>query len=326
MTTDQLAFQAGDILFFRLRSFDNDDQYQDFAHLAAYVQSFPYAIPAGPSGPFVAPWHHVGVATSTTHIAQFQQGGEVGNWKKSISNEAIQDQILRTQTFDIVRPRDRQVAAALAEASAALVGVPYEQGALLGFAAASKARMILGQSRTKTMEFARGIESTVFTHGTKGHTCVSAVITALLQAGVQLRISEPGSFLSSTNAPGLPTVLAQDLDAPLTELLNKVNDTFTLLGLTRGGAVTDDDTVFAAKELVTLWNFPGGDLTTEEYLNGISRIVRELFAHTNGSRILRAGQTVDPLFSTGWLASPAMLHRALEGFNFQFKPVPDASG
>jgi hypothetical protein len=296
---------AGDIIFYSgTKTRSDDPNFEDFAHLAGYVQSYPY-------GDASKTWHHVAVAVSATEAVGFSQATEgVANWSAAMTVHAAEAP--EGQTICLLRAPDNDLAVKIAAASNELVAQnhTYAGRGLLAFAAAMQSRMFVeGEARRATMNFAVGAEL-VAGPDDGMHTCVSAVLAAVQSAlGYQLEIAEPPT---PTDAPA-SIQLTNDLEihTPIAQLLEKVSPgerpdashKIVLEGQVAGGYLTAGEN-----------EVPGPIKNTTDYLAGIAKLIKETYNGSNPQEIALQGTNVQS--TSGWLVSPAMLYDALSTIGF----------
>jgi hypothetical protein len=297
---------AGDIIFYSgTKTRSDDPDFEDFAHLAGFVQSYPYQDPQ-------KTWHHVAVAVSETQAIGFSQATNgVTNWSAAMSVHEAASPI--GQQLSLLHPPSADLAERIVSASNDLINsnTTYAGRGLLAFAAAMQSRMfVAGEAREATMNFAIGAELVAGSNDGM-HTCVSAVLDAVQSAlGVQqIAILEPPV---PTEAP--PVIeLSGDLEIhrPIAQLLAKVSPNERP---DPSNKVIYEDLV-AGGYLVSGENeVPGPIKNTTDYLAGIAKLVRETYNGSNPDEIARQGSETKS--TSGWLVSPAMLHDALKAVGF----------
>ncbi len=306
---------AGDIVFFAsTHNAGSDADYENFAHLAGHVQSLAY-----PDG-LARPWHHVGVMVSPTDIVGFAQTDDgVANWDPHLTQHTFA--VPNNQTVTVLR--HKAFAEGLAAGSLALVeaAAEYDVTALLGFAAATQARLFSAGSaaRRRTMDLALGAVELAPTSTPRPQgTCVSMVLDAL---DAVIAPAEPDG---GTTIPG---ELPDEVSTPIDRLISRVQDGREAQALSTGVAPTDH----VLDQLTTIEGYGGsGDTpmamvpgfigTTLDYLAMIARLVRESFAGSSAEQMIAAGaawRRRNPGATPAALVSPAMLYDALIDSGFR---------
>jgi hypothetical protein len=301
---------AGDIVFFAsTHDTDSDAGYTQFAHLAGSVQSlaYPDRLPR--------PWHHVGVMVSPTDIVEFAQvdDGVADQWDPGLVRHMFtvpDDQVVTVL-------RHRAFADGLVEGSLALVeaGAEYDVTSLLGFAAATQARLFSAGSaaRRRTMDLALGAVELAPTSTQRPRgTCVSMVLDAL---DAVITPTEPAGGVS------IPGELPNEVSTPIDRLITRVQGGREGQALTTGAddidQVLDDLTTiegYGGSGNTPMTQVPGFIGTTREYLAMIARLVRGSFADTSAEKMIAAGvawRRRNPGATPAVLVSPAMLFDAL---------------
>jgi hypothetical protein len=297
---------AGDIIFYSgTKTRSDDPDFKDFAHLAGYVQSYPYGDPS-------KTWHHVAIAVSPTEAVGFSQATDgVANWSASMTVHAAAAPA--GQTVSLLRPPDSGLAQKIVEASNDLItqNTTYAGRGLLAFAAAMQSRMFVdGVARQASMNFAIGAELVAGPEDGM-HTCVSAVLAAV-QSALGDQVLETTEPPAPTTAPA-SIQLTNDLEihTPIAQLLEKVSPgvrpdashKVVPEGQVAGGYMT------AGEDEV-----PGPIRNTTDYLAGIAKLIQETYNGSNPNEITQQGTNVAS--TSGWLVSPAMLHDALLNIGF----------
>jgi hypothetical protein len=300
----------GDIVFFAsTHDAGSDAGYEEFPHLAGRVQSLAY-----PDG-LERPWHHVGVMVSPTDIVEFAQvdGGVADQWDPHLTRHTFT--VPDDQTVTVLR--HTAFAEGLEMGSLALVaaGAEYDVTSLLGFAAATQARLFSASSaaRRRTMDLALGAVELAPTSTQRPRgTCVSMVLDAL---DAVITPTEPAGGVS------IPGEFPEEVSTPIDRLITRVQGGREAQALTTGAE--DIDQVLDG--LTTIEGYGGsGDTpmsqvpgfigTTRQYLAMIARLVRESFADSSAEQMIAAGaawRRRNPGATPAVLVSPAMLYDAL---------------
>jgi hypothetical protein len=306
---------AGDIVFFAsTHDAGSDAGYENFAHLAGRVQALAY-----PDG-LPRPWHHVGVMVSSTDIVEFAQVDEgVANWDPHLTRHTFT--VRDVQTVTVLR--ETAYADGLAERSLALVDADaeYDVTALLGFAAATQARLFgaATAARRRTMDLALGaVELAPASTPRPQGTCVSMVLDAL---DAVITPEEPDG---GTTVPG---ELPGEVETPIDRLISRVQRGREVRALAASVEPIDD----VLDQLTTIEGYggsadtpmtqvPGYIGTTRDYLAMIARLVRGPFADRSAEQMISAGaawRRRNPGAIPAVLVSPAMLFDALIDTGFR---------
>lgn len=292
--------QPGDILFFAPRSDGRD--FTKFDELAAYVQGVPYG--------GHAPWHHVAVVGPRddrqpwpTVIGFPQTGGEGGdgsNWDPQVASVGW----AATDGYLVTALRPPHSGEAIARQANETVGQPYAINGLLAFAVAMQARMLVaGPARERLFDYAAGAE-TEARKTSDGQTCVTAVMTAVEQAGYELLFSEP-------QPPAVP--VDDDTKESIEKLFARVQ---TGSGLEELDAV-DGDLLLDHEQVAQGWGvfahaaFPGLIELTSDYVKLLADVLDREFDGISAGQLVALGQLARQGQTAGWRTSPAMLHDAL---------------
>jgi hypothetical protein len=293
----------GDIVFFKTTVSDQSDPvFENFSHLAAYVQSWPYG------GNQIKPWHHVEVALSSDSLGGFSQATNgVENWATTMSAHATV--VPDGQALDVLRP-PTEYSALIVGATRALLNskLTYATRGLLGFAAASQARMFqAGETRDRVRHFALGADAAPQTVMDGQHTCVSAVLAAVRAAGLAPQCPEPPVPATGPGGAGeLP------LQEPLSQLFDKVQSE---PGVETAPWISPDQ-VTAGYGTAAGLEVPGPIQTTTAYLKAMAHLITTQFANLTADELVQLGQATPPSDERGWLVSPAMLYDALVALGF----------
>lgn len=307
---------AGDIVFFAsTHDTGSDAGYEDFAHLAGSVQSLAY-----PDG-LERPWHHVGVMVSPTDIVEFAQvdGGVADQWDPGLGRHPLT--VPGQQTVTVLRHTAGSDARAAASEALVQAQAQYELTALLGFAAATQARLFAPGSaaRRRTMDLALGAAAIAPTSAQRPRgTCVSMVFDAL------------DSVVAPTEPPGgarIPAMWPDEVGTPIDRLIGRAQN--GAVGRAVGNSVEliddvlDDATTMDGYE----WSrdtptveVPGFIGTTRQYLALIARLVRECFPDVTAGDMINAGaawRRRNPGATPAALWSPAMLFEGLVETGFR---------
>lgn len=301
---------AGDIVFFAsTHDTGSDAGYDKFPHLAGRVQSLAY-----PDG-LARPWHHVGVMVSPTDIVGFAQidSGVADTWDPYLTRHAFT--VPDDQAITVLR--HKAFADGLVEGSLALVeaGAEYDVTSLLGFAAATQARLFSAGSaaRRRTMDLALGaVELAPTSMQRPRGTCVSMVLDAL---DAVIAPAEPAGGVR------IPGELPDEVSTPVERLIGRARGGTEGQALTSGAESIDhvlDDRViidgYGGSSDTPMAQVPGFIGTTREYLAMIARLVRGPFADRSAEQMIGAGaawRRRNPGATPSVLVSPAMLFDAL---------------
>jgi hypothetical protein len=200
-------------------------------------------------------------------------------------------------------------------------GAEYDVTSLLGFAAATQARLFSAGSaaRRRTMDLALGaVELAPTSTQSPRGTCVSMVLDAL---DAVITPTEPAGGVS------IPGELPHEVSTPIDRLIGRVQDGRESQALTTGA----DDIDQVLDHLTTIEGYGGsGDTpmvevpgfigTTRQYLAMIARLVRGPFADRSAEAMITAGaawRRRNPGAMPAVLVSPAMLYDALIASGFQ---------
>lgn len=307
---------AGDIVFFAsTHDAGSDAGYEKFPHLAGRVQSLAY-----PDG-LPRPWHHVGVMVSPTDIVEFAQidGGVADQWDPGLGRHPLT--VPQNQAITVLHKAARAGVRAAASEALVRAEAQYELTALLGFAAATQARLFAAGSvaRRRTMDLALGAVELARTSTQRPRgTCVSMVLDVL---DAVITPTEPAGGVR------IPGELPDEVAIPVARLIERAQGGQPGQALTTGVEPIDH----VLDQLTTIEGYGGsGDTpmaqvpgyigTTRDYLAMIARLVRESFADTSAEQMISAGaawRQSNPGATPAVLVSPAMLYDALIVSDFE---------
>lgn len=197
----------GDVIFYRPEGVDakedlRPEDFDQFAVLAAYAQTYPY-----PADDF-RPWHHVALSISDDDetVIGFEQPeyqpGRRPRPKEEPATLEMVPGVVEGQARDRLRP-PAAIADALVEAMDAMRGAPYADTGLLPFAAITAAWMLPANcvGRDKLRAIAFGASERARQADATAESCTTAVAKAVKGArGQELRLEEPPLPSEAPNA------------------------------------------------------------------------------------------------------------------------------